>query len=90
MAHFANRQPGNKQTTIERGTIVPHDAEWRILAEEAAQENDPQKLIEIIEALKRNLGEQEKRKKEQRSEPRMRNSTLTERIESGRTGHRQT
>jgi len=45
---------------------VPHDEEWRILAEEAAQENDPQKLIEIIEALNRVLDEQEQRKEEQR------------------------
>lgn len=45
---------------------MPHDAEWRILAEEAAQENDPKKLIELIEALNRALEEQEQRKKEQR------------------------
>jgi len=37
---------------------VPHDEEWRILAEEAAQENDLQKLIEIIEALNRALNQQ--------------------------------
>jgi hypothetical protein len=30
---------------------MPHDAAWKILAEEAAQEKDPQKLLEIIEAL---------------------------------------
>jgi hypothetical protein len=66
MAHFANRQPGQQTNSKERGTIVPHDAEWRILAEEAAQENDPKKLIEIIEALNRALNEQEQRKKEQR------------------------
>jgi len=30
---------------------MPQDAEWRILAEEAAQENDPKRLIEIIDAL---------------------------------------
>ena len=63
-----------------------HDTESRILAEEAAQENDPQNLIEIIEALNRALNEQEQRKKERRSEPRRRNSVLTERIESGRVG----
>ena len=45
---------------------MPHDEEWRILAEEAAQENDPQKLIEIIEALNRALNQPEQRKKEQR------------------------
>ncbi len=66
MAHFANRQPGQQTNSKERGTIVPHDEEWRILAEEAAQENDPKKLIEIIEALNRALNEQEQRKKEQR------------------------
>ena len=28
-----------------------HDAEWAILAEEAAQEKDPQRLITIIKSL---------------------------------------
>ena len=41
---------------------MPQDAEWRILAEEAAQENDPQKLMEIIEALTRALDLQNKTK----------------------------
>lgn len=30
---------------------MPHDEEWRILAEEAAQEKDPKKLIEIVQSL---------------------------------------
>lgn len=30
---------------------MPQDAEWKILAEEAAQEQDPVKLLEIILAL---------------------------------------
>ena len=29
------------------------DEQWRILAEEAAQEKDPEKLAEIIDALTR-------------------------------------
>jgi hypothetical protein len=33
--------------------------EWRVLAEEAAEEKDPEKLIEIIDALNRALEEQE-------------------------------
>ena len=33
------------------------DEEWRILAEEAAQEKDPRKLMEIIAALTRALDE---------------------------------
>jgi hypothetical protein len=45
MAHFPSRQPGQLTNNKERGTIVPQDAEWRILAEEAAQENDPRKLM---------------------------------------------
>ena len=43
----------------------PHgspDAEWRILAEEAAQENNPHKLIEIVEALTHALDQQHKKK----------------------------
>ena len=30
---------------------MPHDEEWKILAEEAAQEQDPEKLIEIVHSL---------------------------------------
>jgi hypothetical protein len=30
---------------------MPHDEEWKILAEEAAQEKDPQKLLEIVKSL---------------------------------------
>jgi hypothetical protein len=30
---------------------MPHDEEWKILAEEAAQEHDPKKLIEIVNSL---------------------------------------
>lgn len=30
---------------------MPHDEEWKILAEEAAQEQDPKKLIEIVHSL---------------------------------------
>ena len=36
------------------------DEQWRILAEEAAQEKDPEKLAEIIEALTRALDERER------------------------------
>ena len=36
--------------------------EWRVLAKEAAEEQDPEKLIEIIEALNRALEEQEAQK----------------------------
>jgi len=44
-------------------TIVPQDAERRILAEEAVQENNPTNSIEIIEALNRAVNEQEQRRK---------------------------
>ena len=39
----------------------PQDAEWRILAEEAAQESNPDKLIEIVEALTRALDQPKKK-----------------------------
>jgi hypothetical protein len=39
---------------------MPQDEEWRILAEEATQEKDPNKLIQIIEALNCALDEQER------------------------------
>ena len=41
---------------------MPHDEEWRILAEEAALEKDPNKLLEIVGALNRALEEREKPK----------------------------
>jgi hypothetical protein len=41
---------------------MKQDEEWRLLAEEAAQEKDPNKLMEIIRALTRALDEKEKRK----------------------------
>ena len=41
---------------------MKQDEEWRLLAEEAAQEKDPSKLLEIIKALTRALDEKEKRK----------------------------
>jgi hypothetical protein len=40
------------------------DADWQILAEEAAQEKDPKKLIGIISALTAALEEREGRKQE--------------------------
>jgi hypothetical protein len=39
------------------------EEEWKILAEEAAQEKDPKKLMEILNALTAALDEQQKRKK---------------------------
>ena len=35
------------------------DEEWRVLAEEAAQEKDPNQLLEIIQSLNRALAERE-------------------------------
>ena len=47
---------------------MSENEEWRILAKEAAQERDPRKLMEIVEALTRALDEHEKhRTKAQRS-----------------------
>jgi len=41
---------------------MAEDADWQILAEEAAQEKDPNKLIEIINALTAALDERQGRK----------------------------
>jgi hypothetical protein len=41
---------------------MEQDEQWRILAEEATQEKDPEKLIEIVEALTRALDEHETQK----------------------------
>jgi hypothetical protein len=38
------------------------DEQWRILAEEAAQEQDPEKLMQVIESLTRALDEREANK----------------------------
>lgn len=38
------------------------EEEWQILAEEAAQERDPEKLLEIIASLNRALDEREQRR----------------------------
>jgi hypothetical protein len=42
----------------------PQDQDWRILAEQAAEEKDPTKLMEIIKALTSVLDEQEARKRQ--------------------------
>ncbi len=42
---------------------MPQDVEWRILAEEASQENNPKKLVEIVEALTRALDQQQHKEK---------------------------
>ena len=41
---------------------MPDEEEWRILAEEAAQEQDPKKLIEIVNSLTAALDERITRK----------------------------
>ena len=41
---------------------MPDETEWQILAEEAAQEKDPKKLIEIISALTLALDERQSKK----------------------------
>jgi hypothetical protein len=41
---------------------MPDDSDWQILAEEAAQEKDPNKLIEIISALTAALDERQARR----------------------------
>jgi hypothetical protein len=42
---------------------MPQEEEWRLLAEEATQEKDPNRLMDIIRALNRALDEQEEQKK---------------------------
>ena len=46
-----------------RGSNPDRVNEWKILAEEAAQERDPEKLMQIVNALNRALDEKEARKK---------------------------
>ncbi len=42
---------------------MAQDEEWRILAAEAAQEADPEKLMKIVEALNKALEKQQAQKK---------------------------
>jgi hypothetical protein len=55
----------------KKGAIMPHDhnEDWRILAEEARLEKDPDKLLEIISALNRALDDREKDARENRQQP---------------------
>lgn len=39
---------------------MPQEEEWRILAEEASQEQDPHKLLEIVDALNRALAKKDR------------------------------
>jgi hypothetical protein len=52
-------QPPQKPDDAQIGhaQMTGRDKEWKILAEEAAQEQDPKKLIQIIAALTRALDE---------------------------------
>lgn len=45
---------------------MPAAEEWRILAEEAAQEKDPQKLLEIVDALTAAIDKQQQSQKKTR------------------------
>ena len=46
----------------KKGAAMPHDDEWEILAQEAAQEHDPKKLIEIVHSLTAAIDERLARK----------------------------
>jgi hypothetical protein len=48
---------------------MPHDEEWKILAEEAAQEKDPQKLLEIVKSLTAAIDKQQSKKTQQSHKP---------------------
>jgi hypothetical protein len=50
-------QPVHEQKDFQQPAPPQKDASWRILAEEAAREKDPQKLMEIISALTKALEE---------------------------------
>ena len=48
---------------------MPHDEEWKILAEEAAQEKDPQKLLEIVQSLTAALDKEQSKKTQRQKNP---------------------
>lgn len=48
---------------------MPDETEWQLLAEEAAQEKDPKKLIEIISALTLALDERQSKKNDSFLDP---------------------
>ena len=39
--------------------MPPHEADWKYLAEEASNEMDPEKLLQLVAQLNRVLGERE-------------------------------
>lgn len=47
----------SQQPCVGKGNHMGQIEQWQILAEEAAQEQDPKKLLEIIGALTRALDE---------------------------------
>jgi type II secretory pathway component PulC len=53
-------QPIQKQNN-EPAVPMPKDATWQILAKEAAEEKDPEKLMQIIKALTDALDKKEKK-----------------------------
>jgi hypothetical protein len=53
-------QPIQKQNE-EPAVPMPKDATWQILAKEAAEEEDPEKLMQIIKALTDALDERDRK-----------------------------
>jgi len=55
-----NNEPAQGQPV---DLAMPDDATWRILAKEAAEEEDPEKLLQIVKTLSLALEEKEAKKK---------------------------
>jgi hypothetical protein len=49
--------------------MTPSQSDWQHLAEQASNEMDPEKLINLVTQLNRVLGEQEERSRAQRYQP---------------------
>jgi hypothetical protein len=62
---WATRRDSEYTSGIKKGAAMPHDEEWRILAEEAVQEKDPQKLLEIVKSLTAAIDKEQSKKTQQ-------------------------
>jgi len=49
--------------------MTPSQSDWQYLAEQASNEMDPDRLLDLVMQLNRVLGEQEERSRSQRHQP---------------------
>jgi len=68
LCRFPISSENERTLSFAMGNPMGQAEEWKILAEEAAQEQDPEKLMQIIEALTAALAEKDVRKNGNRNQ----------------------